>query len=183
MHYQIRFSLSYGTLISNEAPGGENVMKTEIKTVDPARRTQARQDLPGNEVAGKVSVEVRADLRHKAAKPRAGTAATSDSHQAVIATGTQEHSIDGWRKQEQKLPNKKWATRLIENTVTNRSRMIIFLICADSFVLVTTALIFLLQGFHYKGFNLDASLLQWLGAAGLGEVAGLVALAIKLLFK
>jgi hypothetical protein len=39
--------------------------------------------------------------------------------------------------------------------------------------------IFLLQGFHFKGFNLGEGLLKLLGGTTNGEVAGLITLTIK----
>jgi hypothetical protein len=43
--------------------------------------------------------------------------------------------------------------------------------------------IFYLQGFKAWGFNLDASLLKWLGGATIGEIAGLLTLTFGAVFK
>jgi hypothetical protein len=58
-----------------------------------------------------------------------------------------------------------------------------FLYWAYGFLLVTTMLIILFQGFRVGGFALDASFLKWLGAVTLGEVGGLAATVYGALFR
>jgi len=54
-----------------------------------------------------------------------------------------------------------------------------------TFVIVTflTMAIFFLQGFDFCRFQLPESLLKWLGAATLGEIAGLLIIIIKAIFQ
>jgi len=42
---------------------------------------------------------------------------------------------------------------------------------------------FFLQGFRLWGFQLDSALIQWLGAATIGEVGGLLTLTFAAIFK
>ena len=58
-----------------------------------------------------------------------------------------------------------------------------FLFKAYAGLLASTVLIIFLQGFQLWGFQLDAGFLNWLGAATIGEVAGLAALVYGALFK
>jgi hypothetical protein len=58
-----------------------------------------------------------------------------------------------------------------------------FLFKAYAGLLASTVLIIFLQGFHLWGFQLDAGFLNWLGAATIGEVAGLAALVYGALCK
>jgi len=51
------------------------------------------------------------------------------------------------------------------------------------FLILMTTVFFLFQGFHLWGFSLPESLLQWLGGATIGEVAGLIALSITSFLK
>jgi hypothetical protein len=46
-----------------------------------------------------------------------------------------------------------------------------------------TLVLFTFQGFHTAGFNLDSTLLQWLGGATIGAIAGLTAIVYQSLFK
>ena len=70
-----------------------------------------------------------------------------------------------------------------EHTLGMRSRISTFLFWAYGFLIVATIVIFLLQGFRVKGFNLSEGLLRLLGATTVGEVAGLITLTIKATFK
>lgn len=60
---------------------------------------------------------------------------------------------------------------------------IIFLLSAYAGVLICTFLIYFFQGFQWHGFNLERSLLRWLGAVTIGEIAGLAALVYGSLFR
>lgn len=64
-----------------------------------------------------------------------------------------------------------------------QDRIVTFLLVAYGSLLAATMIIFFLQGFKLWGFNLDTSILKWLGGATIGEVAGLLAIAIRRLFK
>jgi hypothetical protein len=77
---------------------------------------------------------------------------------------------------------KEWVTVVTtEHTLGLRSRISTFLFCAYGFLIVTTVVMYFLQGFRV--FYLDVGLLKWLGAATIGEVAGLITLTIKATFK
>lgn len=65
------------------------------------------------------------------------------------------------------------------STLRMRERLLTVLLICFTFVIVSTITIFFLQGFEVYGFNLDRAILQWLGAATIGEVAGLIYLTIK----
>ncbi len=45
--------------------------------------------------------------------------------------------------------------------------------------MILTFMIFLFQGFHVEGFNLDTTVLVFLGGATIGEIAGLLTIAIN----
>ncbi len=82
------------------------------------------------------------------------------------------------------LSVKEWTTVVsTEQTLKHKAKVITFLFWAYGFFIVSTILIFFLEGFRYKGFGLDAGLLKLLGAATAGEVAGLLTLTIKATFK
>ena len=64
-----------------------------------------------------------------------------------------------------------------------RQRGFNFLLWVYGGLLACTVAIFFLQGFGVWGFRLDDTLLQWLGGATVGEIAGLLALVYGFLFK
>ena len=64
-----------------------------------------------------------------------------------------------------------------------RERAAAFLFKAYAGLLTATVLIIFLQGFQLWGFKLEAGFLHWLGAATIGEVAGLAALVYGALFR
>jgi len=83
-------------------------------------------------------------------------------------------------KSRQELRAKEWATRVaLAGTLHRRSRIITWLLCSYAFLIVTTMLIFVLQTFHYRGFNLDAGLLKWLGGVAVGGTGVLLTLAFR----
>lgn len=63
-----------------------------------------------------------------------------------------------------------------------RARVCRFLFKAFSGSLAATFGIILLQGFGLWGFHLEAGFLNWLGAATVGEMAGLFAIVVKSTF-
>jgi len=79
---------------------------------------------------------------------------------------------------------KEWVTVAVaERTLEHQSRIFIFLFWAYGFLIVTTMLIFFLEGFHFKGFSIDVGLLKWLGGATIGEVGGLLTLTFRAPFR
>jgi len=63
-------------------------------------------------------------------------------------------------------------------TLRMREKLLTALLYLYSFLVIATTAIFFLQGFHFRGFDLDSSLLMWLGGATVGEVAGLITLTV-----
>ena len=59
-----------------------------------------------------------------------------------------------------------------ENSI--RNRLVAYYGACLGFTFVVT----LLQGFQLKGFNLDPAYLKWLGAATVGEIAGLLTITL-----
>ena len=158
-------------------------MATEIKIVDPEQHNHAQPDRQASQVVGKVSVEVREEAPRKRA-PEPEAQPTGDSQPAVAATGTQKHSLDGWTRIEVETPIEEWVRReTVTNTLTNRTRIVIFSMCAYGFIVATTVLMIFLQGFHIGGFNLPPLLLKALVVAVLGEAAVPIAALIRALFK
>ena len=79
---------------------------------------------------------------------------------------------------------KDWVEQITTaNSVNLQQRMVSFLLRAYGASLAATLAIFLLQGWHLWGFNLDAALLKWLGGATIGEIAGLLTLTFGAVFK
>lgn len=79
---------------------------------------------------------------------------------------------------------KNWiATETTAANLKHRDRVISFLLRAYGGLLTCTMLIFFLQGFKLWGFSLDYSLMRWLGGATIGEIAGLLTLAIGSVFS
>ena len=64
-----------------------------------------------------------------------------------------------------------------------QNRMTGFLLRAYGSLLAATMLIFFIQGFRLWGFHLEESTLHWIGAATVGQTAGLLTLTIKLVFQ
>jgi hypothetical protein len=69
------------------------------------------------------------------------------------------------------------------SNIALRERAASFLFKAYTGLLTATILIIFLQGFQLWGFKLDVGFLNWLGAATIGEIAGLAALVYGSLFK
>jgi hypothetical protein len=74
---------------------------------------------------------------------------------------------------------KIWVEEITTTHIINQQDKIInFLLGAYGGLLLATMVIFYLQGFNARGFNLDGALLKWLGGAAIGEIAGLLTLTI-----
>ncbi|MBA7496880.1 hypothetical protein ES702_07489 [subsurface metagenome] len=69
------------------------------------------------------------------------------------------------------------------STIWMRVIAIKYLLIVYSGMLICTFTIYFLQGFKWRGFDLSYSLLNWLGAATIGEVGGLLALVYGALFR
>ncbi|MGC9947278.1 MAG: hypothetical protein ABSF64_12990 [Bryobacteraceae bacterium] len=67
--------------------------------------------------------------------------------------------------------------------ITQQGKIINFLLVAYGGLLLATMAIFYFQGFKAWGFNLDATLLKWLGGATIGEIAGLLTLTLGAVFR
>ena len=78
------------------------------------------------------------------------------------------------------LEVKHWVTRV---TTEQQVKLINFLLWAYGGLLTATMLIFFLQGFRLWGFSLYVVLLRWLGAATVGEIAGLLTLTFRAIFR
>ncbi len=82
------------------------------------------------------------------------------------------------------LTPKEWLERESAlRTLRMKEILLISLLILYALVLVSTITIFFLQGFRVCGFNLDMSLLKWLGGATVGEVAGLITLTVTYYLK
>jgi hypothetical protein len=64
-----------------------------------------------------------------------------------------------------------------------QQQIVTFLLWAYGFLLLATVVVIFLQGFHFRGFDLDASLLRWLGGATIGEVGGLLIFTLRASFS
>jgi hypothetical protein len=88
------------------------------------------------------------------------------------------------RKSTADPPIKEWVTRVnTEATLTHQKKIVDFLLWAYGGLLVSTMLIFFLQGFKVGNFSLDSALLKWLGGATIGEIGGLLILTLKAVFR
>ena len=83
------------------------------------------------------------------------------------------------KKGRTELQIKTWVAR---QATRHQKRIVDFLLRAYGGVLIATILIILLQGFKVWGFSLEPSFLNWLGGATIGELAGLLALAVGAVF-
>ena len=75
---------------------------------------------------------------------------------------------------------KEWVT---VTSTERQSRIVTFLLWSYGFLIATTMLIFFLEGFHFRGFNIDVGLLKWLGVGTIGEIGGLLTLTFKASFQ
>jgi hypothetical protein len=70
----------------------------------------------------------------------------------------------------------------LNSDLSSRKTVVVFLLSAYGTLLGSTVIILFLQGFRLGGFKLESSTLSWLGAATIGEIAGLLTITIKALF-
>ena len=94
------------------------------------------------------------------------------------SSGTQKRTKPA--KVAETLAVKNWVTKV---TTEQQVKVINFLLWAYGGLLTATMLIFFLQGFRLWGFSLDVALLRWLGGATVGEIAGLLALTFRAIFR
>jgi hypothetical protein len=79
---------------------------------------------------------------------------------------------------------KDWVQEVtIASDITNRSRMVTFLLSAYGFLLVTTVALIFIQGFRPYGFHLPDGFMNWLGGAVIGEIGGLLGMTFGYFFK
>ncbi len=82
------------------------------------------------------------------------------------------------------VPDKDWATKVtLSHQLDLQQKIVIFLLVAYGFLLVSTISLFFLEGFKPLGFNLDGTLLKWLGLATVGEIGGLLTLTFGAIFR
>lgn len=70
-----------------------------------------------------------------------------------------------------------------ESMIYMREKTLTFLFMAFGFLIFTTMSIIFFQGFNLWGFKLDIKLLNWLGAATIGELGGLLLIVYRFLFR
>jgi hypothetical protein len=97
-------------------------------------------------------------------------------HGATVPRQNSEGFLTG----EQKRYSKDWV-RAVRTDFQHS--VISFLLGAYGISLAATLGIFLLQGFHVWGFNLDHDFVQWLGVATVGQVLGLLVLGLRAVFR
>jgi hypothetical protein len=79
---------------------------------------------------------------------------------------------------------KNWVEQITTaNRIDLQQKIIDFLLKAYAGLLTATMLVFFLQGFKLWGFNLESSLLKWLGGATIGQIVGLLTLTFGAVFK
>jgi hypothetical protein len=61
--------------------------------------------------------------------------------------------------------------------------IVTFLLRAYGFLLIATTSLIFLQGFHFMGFTLDSTFLNWLCGATIGEIGGLLVLTIRTILR
>jgi hypothetical protein len=84
----------------------------------------------------------------------------------------------------QTLPSKEWISRYAElQTIEQRNKAVKWSLRVFAATLFCTFGIYLLEGFRVMGFSLPEPLLKGLGWSTIGQVAGLVAVVFKFLFK
>ena len=84
----------------------------------------------------------------------------------------------------QTLPTKEWISRYAElQTIEHRDKAVKWSLTVFAATLFCTFGIYLLEGFNVMGFSLPEPLLKGLGWSTVGQVAGLVTVVFKFLFK
>ena len=82
------------------------------------------------------------------------------------------------------IAQKDWLLSYRElQTIQHRDLAIRWALRVFSMTLSCTLGIYVLQGFRFKGFSLPSSLLTGLAVATVGQVAGLVGVVFKFLFR
>jgi hypothetical protein len=84
------------------------------------------------------------------------------------------------KRKPEMLEPKEWVTSV---HLGLQQQIITFLLCAYGLLLVATMTMLFFEGFKFKGFHLEPSLLKWLGAATVGEIGGLLVLAFRASFR
>lgn len=88
------------------------------------------------------------------------------------------------RLEPQKLPSKEWIKRYAElQTINLQEKVIKWCLATFAVSLLCTFVIYLLEGFHWFGFALPTQLLCGLGFYTAGQMAGLIMVTFKFLFK
>lgn len=64
-----------------------------------------------------------------------------------------------------------------------RKQVLILLLSLYTAGVVATFAIIFFQGFKFAGFTLNDTFMSWLGAAVIGELAGLLGIALSFIFK
>jgi hypothetical protein len=82
-------------------------------------------------------------------------------------------------KHEEESIEREW----LRHTIHMQRTLASFICRALAFSLAATIGIFYLQGFHYLDFHLPDSLMHWMGAVTLGEIASLSAMVYGAFFK
>jgi hypothetical protein len=81
------------------------------------------------------------------------------------------------------LPVQDWVTKVTTvHKIGLQSRIVRVLLTAYAGVLGVVMLILILEGFRMWGFHLSEGVLQWLGAASVGAIAGLLTLTMRGVF-
>jgi hypothetical protein len=84
----------------------------------------------------------------------------------------------------QSLPSKEWIARYAEyQIIEHRNKVIKWSLGVFTLSLICTFGIFLLEGFKVGGFSLPEPLLNGLGCAVPGQVAGLLFASFRYLYK
>jgi hypothetical protein len=74
-------------------------------------------------------------------------------------------------------------SKAIASRIRQRERIVTFFLWLYVGLSTATIIIILLQGFKFCHFSLEPSFMNWLGAATVGEVGGLLAMIIGYFFR
>jgi hypothetical protein len=92
-----------------------------------------------------------------------------------------DYSAKSFGEIEERVPAGEELRKIeVKSSVKIRLESACFLRRAFGFSLCMTFLIFFFQGFGLWGFHLSETFLPWLGAATVGQVAGLFAMVLRL---
>ncbi len=81
------------------------------------------------------------------------------------------------------LSVKDWVTKATaDHTFHLQKQIVRFLLTAFGGLLAASVVIFFLQGFGMWGFRLSETVLKFIGAGSIGEIGGLLALALRAVF-